>query len=114
MILRSLALSIALVTMPLAACSTTGGQTPSVQDVRVTTAKAMYAAEAAYSATQLAIEQAALSGKLSEAQKASALKSLTDAHAYLLAARAAYAVGDMVTVSAQAALTQQTLKGVSQ
>ena len=92
----------------LGGCATTMGPAPNPEEYAISAGvragQALFVAEAAFDAASVAAGRAALEGVLKGDDARAVLEGLDAAHNVLLVARAAYAQGDMITTTAQAAL----------
>ncbi len=106
--MKALVLSLALVALPLAACQTTGpGSVPSLQ---LTSAKGLFAAEAAFEAATIAAEAGVKSGSLHGKNAQTVLTAMNQAHDALNVGRAAYLAGNLALVATQTALANASIQ----
>ncbi len=103
--------ALALTLAPLAACTTTGPAWTT--DVQLTSAKGLFAAEAAFEASTISAEAGVKSGQLHGRNAKTVLDALDSAHSAILVGRAAYLVGNMAAVATQTALATTSLQAAS-
>jgi hypothetical protein len=94
------ALSLALLSVPMAGCQTLAALEPA--NVQLRSSQALYVAEAAFTGASLTLETAVDRGVLKGADAAQARKLYGEAHDALLAARQARASGDFALELAKA------------
>lgn len=106
--MKALTLSLALVALPLAACSTTGPT--SVPSLQLTSAKGLFTAEAGFEGATIAADAAVKSGTLHGKNAQTVLVAMDKAHSAILTGRAAYMAGNLALVATQTALANASLQ----